>query len=123
MNNNISQLILSGKAVLGIELGSTRIKAILTDACGKPIAQGGHEWENKLENGIWTYSEEDIREGLRDCYQSLKANVQKEYGVTLSNLAAIGISAMMHGYLAFFPCLPRLTALRSGMLPGQADSN
>ncbi|MBO4368390.1 MAG: ATPase [Clostridia bacterium] len=101
MNSSISQLILSGKAVLGIELGSTRIKAVLTDECGKPIAQGDHEWENKLENGIWTYSEEDIREGLRDCYQSLKANVQKEYGVTLSHLAAIGISAMMHGYLAF----------------------
>ncbi|MCR5108158.1 MAG: FGGY-family carbohydrate kinase [Lachnospiraceae bacterium] len=95
------QLIQEGKAILGVEFGSTRIKAVLTDEGGKPIAQGGHGWENRLENGIWTYSLDDIWSGLKDCYMDLKKDVKDNYGVTLSGFASIGFSAMMHGYLAF----------------------
>ena len=94
-------LIEEGRAVLGIELGSTRIKAVLIGEKNEPIAQGDHEWENRLDNGIWTYTQEDIWKGLRECYASLSTNVEKEFGVKLNKLAAIGISAMMHGYLAF----------------------
>jgi len=95
------ELISSGKAVLGIEFGSTRIKAVLIDSENKPIAQGSHEWENQLVDGLWTYSLEDIWSGLQDCYTDLHANVLREYGVEIHSLAAIGISAMMHGYMAF----------------------
>ena len=94
-------LIAAGKAVLGIEFGSTRIKAVLTDESNAPIAQGNHEWENRFENGVWTYSLEDIWGGLQDCYQDLVKNVRAEYGVKIEKLAAIGFSAMMHGYMAF----------------------
>ena len=93
--------IQQGKAVLGIEFGSTRIKAVLIDGESKPIAQGSHEWENRLENGLWTYSLEDIWSGVQACYADLAANVRNEYGVEIETLAAIGISAMMHGYMAF----------------------
>ncbi len=93
--------ILSGKAILGIEFGSTRIKAVLIDAANKPIAQGSHTWENQLVDGLWTYSLDAIWDGLRDCYGDLRADVQKQYGVEIEKLAAIGISAMMHGYMAF----------------------
>ena len=93
--------IVAGKAILGIEFGSTRIKAVLIDEENKPIAQGSHEWENQLVDGLWTYSIEAIWYGLQDCYANLRANVLKEYGVEIENLAAIGISAMMHGYMAF----------------------
>ena len=95
------QLILDGKSVLGIEFGSTRIKAVLVDDKGNPIASGSKEWENDLKDGIWTYSDEAIWNGLAECYADLKKNVQSEYGVTLKRFAAIGFSAMMHGYLAF----------------------
>ena len=93
--------ISAGKAVLGIEFGSTRIKAVLIDEANKPIAQGSHTWENRLENGLWTYSLEDIWGGLQDCYQDLRKDVSAKYGVEIESLAAIGISAMMHGYMAF----------------------
>ena len=93
--------IQEGKAYLGIEFGSTRIKGVLIDKDGEVLAIGTHDWENRLENGVWTYSMEDITEGLHDTYRSLAAAVQKEYGVPLKKLGAIGISAMMHGYLAF----------------------
>ena len=93
--------IVAGKAILGIEFGSTRIKAVLIDEDNKPIAQGSHEWENQLVDGLWTYSIEAIWYGLQDCYANLRSNVLKEYGVEIENLAAIGISAMMHGYMAF----------------------
>lgn len=95
------QIIEEGKACLGIEFGSTRIKAVLVDEKGMPLASGGHGWENRYENGIFTYSEQDIREGLQDCYRDLAADVKRKYGVTLRHLSAIGISAMMHGYLTF----------------------
>lgn len=91
----------TGKAILGIEFGSTRIKAVLIDQDNKPIAQGSHEWENQLVDGLWTYSIEAIWFGVQDCYRDLRANVQELYGVEIENLAAIGISAMMHGYMAF----------------------
>lgn len=99
--SNVKDTILAGKAVLGIELGSTRIKAVLTDENNVPIASGAHDWENRLENGIWTYSLEDVWTGLQDCYKSLTEDVEKQYGVTVKKLGAIGFSAMMHGYLAF----------------------
>ncbi|MCR4922441.1 MAG: FGGY-family carbohydrate kinase [Lachnospiraceae bacterium] len=95
------QLITEGKSVLGIEFGSTRIKAVLTDESGKPIASGGHGWENRLENGVWTYTLDDIWDGLRDCYRDLKKDVKEKYGVSLNKFGAMGFSAMMHGYLAF----------------------
>ena len=98
---NAKETIQNGKAILGIEFGSTRIKAVLIDSENKPIAQGSHEWENKLVNGLWTYSIEAIWDGLQDCYSDLRNNVKKEYDTEIENLAAIGISAMMHGYMAF----------------------
>lgn len=95
------QTIQQGKAILGIEFGSTRIKAVLIDGENKPIAQGSHAWENQLVDGLWTYSIDAIWNGLQDCYADLRKDVQKQYGVEIENLAAIGISAMMHGYMAF----------------------
>lgn len=93
--------ILRGNTALGIEFGSTRIKAVLIDETKAPIAQGSYEWENRLENNIWTYRMEDIMIGLQKCYSDLAGNVKKEYGVVLKTVGSIGISAMMHGYMAF----------------------
>lgn len=101
MSPNSKSTITSGRAVLGIEFGSTRIKAVLIDEDNKPIAQGSHEWENQFENGLWTYSVDSIWHGLQDCYANLRENVLKDYGCEIEQLAAIGISAMMHGYMAF----------------------
>ncbi|MBR6306962.1 MAG: FGGY-family carbohydrate kinase [Bacteroidales bacterium] len=92
---------MADKKYLGIEFGSTRIKAVLVDGAHKPIAQGSHDWENRLENGLWTYSLEDILTGLQDCYASLRADFIGQYGKELTHIDAIGISAMMHGYMAF----------------------
>ncbi len=94
-------IIMNGKAVLGIELGSTRIKAVLIGEDHSPIASGSHDWENRLENNVWTYSMEDIQTGLQDCYQNLLKDVDRQYGVPVKKLGAIGFSAMMHGYMAF----------------------
>ena len=101
MNSEAKKTIESGKAILGIEFGSTRIKAVLIDENNNPIAQGSHEWENQLVDGLWTYSTEAIWYGLQDCYADLRANVKKEYDTEIEILAAVGISAMMHGYMAF----------------------
>ena len=98
---NAAQVIEAGKAVLGIEFGSTRIKAVLVDEAGKPIASGAHDWENQLVDGIWTYSLDAIWSGLQDCYKNMAEDVKKQYGVEMKHLAAIGFSAMMHGYMAF----------------------
>lgn len=95
------QLIESGKAILGIEFGSTRIKAVLIDQDNKPIAQGAFEWENQLVDGLWTYSIDTIWQGLQACYADLRADVKRQYGCELKSLAAIGFSAMMHGYMTF----------------------
>ena len=89
------------KASLGIELGSTRIKAVLIDGNHIPIASGAHDWENRLVDGIWTYSMEDIITGIQDCYAKLKQDVREKFGVTLTQIGAIGVSGMMHGYLPF----------------------
>lgn len=91
----------SGKTYLGIEFGSTRIKAVLIDDACRPLASGGHAWENRLENGIWTYSTEDIWDGLRSCYAALARDVEAQYGTALTRVGAMGVSAMMHGYMAF----------------------
>lgn len=99
--SNVKEMIENGRAVLGIELGSTRIKAVLIDEDHNPIAVGDHEWENRLDDGIWTYTLDDIWEGLKDSYQNLAANVKEKYGVTLKKVGAMGFSAMMHGYMAF----------------------
>ena len=93
--------IVHGKAILGIEFGSTRIKAVLVDEDNRPIAQGVHDWENQLVGGLWTYSTEAIWYGLQDCYAHLRENVRAEYDVEIESLAAVGISAMMHGYMPF----------------------
>lgn len=93
--------IVAGKAILGIEFGSTRIKAVLIDGDNKPIAQGSHTWENQLVDGLWTYSLDAIWSGLQNCYSDLRKDVMAQYGVEIETLAGIGISAMMHGYMAF----------------------
>lgn len=91
----------NGKTSLGIEFGSTRIKAVLIGEDNTPIASGSHDWENKLENGIWTYSLEDIWTGLQDSYTKMAQDVRDKYAVTLKKVGAIGFSAMMHGYMVF----------------------
>ncbi|MCR4961725.1 MAG: FGGY-family carbohydrate kinase [Lachnospiraceae bacterium] len=98
---NAKELIESGRAVLGIEFGSTRIKGVLIDEDHNPIASGDHEWENTLLNGIWTYSLDDIWNGLRDCYANLCKDVKAKYDTELTSLAALGFSGMMHGYMPF----------------------
>ena len=90
-----------GRTVLGIEFGSTRIKAVLIDETHEPIAVGSHDWENRLENKIWTYSLEDIWNGLRDSYRNMAEAVERQYGVPLTRIGAMGFSGMMHGYMAF----------------------
>lgn len=98
---DIKEMIESGKTSLGIEFGSTRIKAVLIGEDHAPIAGGGHRWENRLEGKIWTYTLDDIWNGLQDCYRDMVEDVKKQYGVTPTTYASIGFSAMMHGYMAF----------------------
>lgn len=98
---DIKETIGNGKAVLGIEFGSTRIKAVLIGEDNTPIASGAHDWENRLEDGIWTYTLDDIWTGLQDSYTKMTEDVKAQYGVEVTNLAAIGFSAMMHGYMVF----------------------
>lgn len=99
--SDVKNTILNGKAVLGIEFGSTRIKAVLVDETNAPIASGSHEWENQLVDNIWTYSLDMIWGGLQDAYAEMAADVKKQYGVEVEKLAGLGFSAMMHGYMAF----------------------
>ncbi len=102
MNRNDTQkAIESGKTALGIEFGSTRIKAVLIGEDHAPIASGSHEWENRYENGIWTYSLEDVWKGLQESYRNLSNEVLEKYNTPLQTIGAIGFSGMMHGYLAF----------------------
>lgn len=93
--------IADGKAVIGIEFGSTRIKAILIGEDFTPLASGIYDWSNTLDEGIWTYSLEEVKCGLQGCFADLRKNVEVQYGVRLKRAAAMGVSAMMHGYLAF----------------------
>lgn len=94
------ELIQSGNAILGIELGSTRIKASLIDPDGALLASGTQEWENQLEHGVWTYSVAQVKQGLAGCFASLAADVESRFSLELTRVAAIGVSAMMHGYIA-----------------------
>ena len=94
-------IIAEGKSYLGIEFGSTRIKAVAIDAEGNVLATGGHGWENRLHDGIWTYTLDDIWGGLADCYSDLLKDINDKYGIVPTRFASIGFSAMMHGYLAF----------------------
>ena len=98
---------------LGIELGSTRIKAVLIDENHIPVASGAHEWENQLADGIWTYSMEAVTAGVQDCYAKLTQDVLEKYGITLTEVGAIGISGMMHGYLPFDKDGNQLAAFRT----------
>ena len=95
-----ARLVASGAAVLGIELGSTRIKASLIAPDSTPLASGSHTWENRLEDGVWTYSVADVERGLAAAYASLVADVRARHSVDLREVAAMGVSAMMHGYVA-----------------------
>ena len=101
MSTAIREAIVNGKTALGIEFGSTRIKAILVGEDNTPIASGDHGWENRLENGIWTYSLEDIWTGLQDAYAKMAADAKAKYDVDIETIGAIGFSAMMHGYMPF----------------------
>ncbi len=89
------------KTAIGLEFGSTRIKAVLIDSCGGNLASGIHEWENKLVDNYWTYSLEEIRFGMQDCFRSLKKDFMEKYQQKLTTTGALGISGMMHGYLVF----------------------
>lgn len=97
----VKEKIICGHTSLGIELGSTRIKAVLIDDSFTPVASGSHSWENRFENGYWTYSLDDIHRGIQSCYADLARNVAEQYGVTLETVGSMGVSAMMHGYMAF----------------------
>ena len=99
--NDIPKAIESGKTVIGIEFGSTRIKVALIGEDHKPIASGSHEWENRYEDGIWTYTLEDVWTGLQASYQDLSNEVIENYNTPLQTIGAIGFSAMMHGYMVF----------------------
>jgi sugar (pentulose or hexulose) kinase len=99
--NDTRQAIDSAKTVLGIEFGSTRIKAVLISEDHTPIASGSYDWENRYENGIWTYSLEDVWTGLQESYRKLSKEVFENYNTPLQRIGAIGFSAMMHGYMVF----------------------
>ena len=99
--SDVKAAILDGRTALGIEFGSTRIKAVLVGEDNAPIASGSHDWENRYVDNIWTYTLEDIWNGIKDSYQKMAQDVKNQYGVTLKNIGAIGISGMMHGYMAF----------------------
>ncbi|MFD2654959.1 xylulokinase [Gracilibacillus thailandensis] len=99
--NDVNNAIQNGKTILGIELGSTRIKAVLVGEDNEVIASGSHDWENSYIDNIWTYSIDEVWEGLQDSYQKMAADVKRQYGITLKKVGAIGFSAMMHGYMVF----------------------
>ena len=99
--SDVKKVIEAGQTALGIEFGSTRIKAVLVDEKNVPIASGSHEWENRLVDNIWTYTLDDIWNGLQDCYKDLAKDVKEKYDTELTTIGAMGFSAMMHGYLAF----------------------
>ncbi|MEC0168348.1 FGGY-family carbohydrate kinase [Paenibacillus graminis] len=101
MDQNIKQAILKGETSLGIEFGSTRIKAVLIDYRFETIASGSYEWENLLVDGYWTYHLADIIKGLQTAYSEMKLEVEQKYGVTLTTAGSLGFSAMMHGYMVF----------------------
>ena len=99
--DSIATAIHQGRTALGIELGSTRIKAVLIDERHRPIASGSFAWENQYQNGLWTYDLSDAERGVQASYRALKEEVRAKYGVEINSIGAIGISGMMHGYLPF----------------------
>lgn len=99
--SGIKEAIISGETSLGIELGSTRIKAVLINEAHEPIASGSYDWTNSYVDNLWTYGLEEIWLGIQESYQSLVKEVEDTYGVLLTTTGAIGFSAMMHGYLVF----------------------
>lgn len=115
-------VIQSRRTALGIELGSTNIKAVLIGPDHSLIASGSHGWENRLENGVWTYSLEDVWAGLQDAYAKLAAEVLERSGTPLTGVGALGFSAMMHGYLPFDKDGALLTPFRTwrNTITGQA---
>src|SRR5574339_1319927 len=96
--NDTQQAIESGKTALGVEFGSTRIKAVLIGEDHKPIASGSYDWENRYEHGVWTYHLEDVWTGLQESYRMLSNEVLEKYSVPLKNIGVVGFSGMMHGY-------------------------
>ncbi len=92
--------IKEGNVSLGIEFGSTRVKLVMIDSKNKPISEAGFTWENELENGIWTYKLGDVWTAFKSCIKELKYNVENDYGTKLNKVGAIGVSGMMHGYIA-----------------------
>ena len=117
------EIITAGKTALGIEFGSTRIKAVLVDEAGKVLASGSHDWENQYVNDIWTYSLDAVWKGLQDCYQDLAGSVKATYGLALETIGSIGFSGMMHGYLPFNKDGELLTPFRTwrNNITGQAS--
>ncbi|NLJ17607.1 FGGY-family carbohydrate kinase, partial [Globicatella sulfidifaciens] len=113
MTNQIINDIQNGKTALGIELGSSRIKAVLINTANQIIAQGNHSWENKLLDGVWTYALPDVWTGIQDCYRDLTTNIKEMYDVELTTFGSIGISGMMHGYLPFDKNNQLLTPFRT----------
>ena len=101
------------KTVLGLELGSTRIKAVLLNENHIPVASGSYEWENQLENGVWTYSLSAIHTGVQACYRALAEDAARKFGQPLTQVGAIGVSAMMHGYMPFDKDWQLLTPFRT----------
>ena len=98
---SVNDVIKEGKTFIGIEFGSTRIKAVLIGEDNEPLVAGVHDWQNTLLDGVWTYPLEEVRAGLQDCFADLMKNVESKYGVKLTKASGMGISAMMHGYLVF----------------------
>ncbi|MBR3619885.1 MAG: hypothetical protein IKN56_00140, partial [Clostridia bacterium] len=118
-------VINSSKTSIGIEFGSTRIKAVLIDDKANPLASGSFDWENSYKNGIWTYSLDEVRNGLQTAFAKLKADVEKKYSVKLTTAGALGISGMMHGYLAFDKAGNQLAEFRTwrNTITAQAAEN
>ncbi len=121
--NEIKNAIISGQTVVGIELGSTRIKTVLIETDNAPIASGSHDWENSYVNNIWTYSLEDIWKGIQNSYQNMAGSVKRQFGVDIKSVRSIGFSGMMHGYMAFDQNGNLLTPFRTwrNNITGQAS--
>lgn len=113
MNTGIAEQINNGNTIIGIEMGSTRIKAVLIDPDNNPIASGGFGWENTLKEGVWTYSLDEVWDGVKFSYASLRNDIKEKYNVDLTKVKAIGISGMMHGYLVFDKNGNQLTPFRT----------
>lgn len=122
-SKKIRELIDAGNTAIGIELGSTRIKTVLIGPNHEILASGSHDWENDSVNGIWTYSLEDIWNGVQDSYRKMAEDAEKQYGTFIRTAKGIGISAMMHGYMVFDKNDRLLTPFRTwrNNITGQAS--